>query len=186
MAFPIPDLPTAITRSHMNQLNQAALRIIPDLRSAHRTWMERLFLRRLTSSQFVVLSAIVSRTFGWKKVIEVIPLTLFTDGMQDGDEGALLKLDAAGLPWFAGTGLDRSTVRKALGDLLRQGLISRFALHSAGRDVFAYMPVSLRTLQYAMMSELTFRPENVPLPFHPISAVQSELERHFALQFGGD
>lgn len=170
----------------MNQLNLAAERVTPDLRSAHRKWMERLFLRRLTSSQFVVLSAIVSRTFGWKKVIEVIPLTLFTDGMLDGDEGALLKLDEVGLPWFAGTGLDRSTVRKALGDLLRQGLIGRYALNSAGRDVFAYMPVSLRTLLYAMMSDHTFRQENVPLPFHAIPHYQSDLERHFAQQFGGE
>lgn len=142
MAFALTlDHVPEISSSDMDATNEVVRPVFDELRSTHRRWSERALPRWLTSAEAVTLGAIVSRTFGWRKVVEVIPLSVFVDGLRDPTTGKL-RLDEHGLPFFGGTGMDRKTLRKALDGLASKGLIARFVCTRSGRDAFAYMPVS--------------------------------------------
>lgn len=142
-----------ISRTHFDELNAELSAVAQQLRPKHRVWMDRVLIRFLSSSEFVVLSAIVSRTLAWKKVIEKIPLSHFSIGLTDldGEVGELLLTDPhSGVPYFAGTGLDKSTIRTALAGLLRKRVADRFSIRWGGRDVHAYLPVSANCMMSAV------------------------------------
>lgn len=121
-------------------------RPLDDLKNHHRRWMERRFPGEMKASHYVVLSAIVARTFAWNKPIEVIPLSVFTHGVLDPKNRQQHRLDEDGLPIFAGTGLNASTVRTALEALSSNRLIERFQVLGSERNTHAYMAVSGLTL----------------------------------------
>ncbi|MCJ2019914.1 hypothetical protein MKK84_21170 [Methylobacterium sp. E-065] len=133
-----------------------------DLRMHHRRWMERGLMCAISASQFMVLSAIVARTFAWMKAIEVIPLTVFTDGMRDPNDPNRHATDDEGMPFFIGTGLGTSTVRRALAELAEKRLIDRFQVPTSERNTYAYMPVSALTLYFALAASPTADVDDFP------------------------
>ncbi len=148
-----------ISKAGFDELNAELSAVAQQLWPLHRRWMDRVLIRYLSSSEYVVMSAIASRTLGWKKVIEKIPLGHFSTGLTDLDreDGAVLLTDPAnGVPYLAGTGLDKSTVRAALSGLLRKGVADRFSIRWGGRDAYAYIPVSANCMIAAAHE---FRPD---------------------------
>ncbi|SDG73824.1 MULTISPECIES: hypothetical protein [Pelagibacterium] len=117
-----------------------------DLRAIHKQIMERYLLGKLKASQYAVLAAISARTLAWRKVIEVIPLDVFSRGMRDPMDRTEPHFDSYGVPYFSGTGLDKLTVRRALTSLVDQGAISRYEMHTASRKVHAFSPISQKCL----------------------------------------
>jgi hypothetical protein len=141
-----------ISKAGMDALNAQLSDVAQRLRPLQRRWMDRVLIRYLSSSEYVVLSAITSRTLGWKKVIEKISLGHFSTGLTDldGEAGSVLMTDPeSGVPYFAGTGLDKGTIRAALSGLVRKGVSDRFAIRWAGRDAYAYLPVSANCMMAA-------------------------------------
>ena len=128
-----------LTRATMNAINGQLKPLSREIRPEHAKWRERLCLRTLKSAEFVILSAIVSRTLGWTKMIEVIPFTQFSKGLTDSDGNYTVYDD---MPIFVGTGLDSKTISKALAGLQNKGMICRFSFPSGGRETYAYMPIS--------------------------------------------
>ena len=146
MSFGVKRDLVRLTHRDISTANNAFKLAIRELRPAHRKLMDRLFLSELSSSEFVALTAISARTLSWNKIIEVIPLQTFRGGMFDPINVLQHQIDSDGLPYFSGTRLDKGTLRKALKSLSDFGLIERFVVESAGRDVFAYMPISARVM----------------------------------------
>lgn len=98
-----------------------------------RQWIERYWIDVLSPSQFKVLTLIVSRTIGWGKMWETIPMRHFTDGairrtFREGQDNPITRMT------FRGSGLTEPTVRKAIQDLIEQGFIRR----KPHRDTFRY------------------------------------------------
>lgn len=168
------DIPL-ITKGDLHALNElvrpspigergarSSARPLDDLKSHHRRWMDRRFGREMKASHYVVLSAIVARTFAWNKPIEVIPLSVFTHGVLDPKNPQQHRLDEDGLPIFAGTGLNVSTVRTALEALSSNRLIERFQVLGAERNTHAYLPVSGFTLVMALSSSAPETISDIP------------------------
>lgn len=150
MAFPLTlDHVPSIAWGEMGNINETLRPVLNDIRPVHRICMERLFLGALEGREFLVLQAIVSRTFGWGKFIEMIALSMFEHGMRDRTTGQLM-LDDKGIPYFSGTGLTKKTLTLALDGLAAKGMISRFVCQTGGRDAFAYMPFSASSLAFIM------------------------------------
>lgn len=185
MAFPTRNFSAKISRADLNSLNRLAKPVISDIRLTQRRWMERIFIRHLSPSEFMVLSALVARTLAWTKVIEVVPLSVLSQGMLAEDQTTLL-VNEYGLPYFAGTGLDRVTIRKAVAGLLEHGVIDRYALSVSGRDVFAYVPLSVRTLLVLMTAHASIPDAAVPDVFKQDQGSMGELEAAFHLGCCGD
>lgn len=147
-----------ITRQQIGQANSAAKPIMQELRLIHRKTSERFFMRSLSSSEFMVFSAIIARTFGWQKIIEIIPLEVLKNGIMDHSQPGEHLMTEDGIPVFSGTGLDKLTIRRAISGLIQKGLIARFAVPTGGREVCAYMPISVLVLVFAV---LRFSPDSI-------------------------
>lgn len=133
-----------------------------ELKLHHRRWMERRLMREMKPSEYVVLSAIATRTLPFNKAIEVIPLSVFTHGVMDPQDPEQHRLDVEGLPIFAGTGLGTSTVQRALAALAEKRLIDRFQVPGQERNAHAYMPVSALTLYFALTSSAPAAVTEIP------------------------
>lgn len=144
--------PIMLTRHDMDALNRVLRPIVFTLRLIHRDWLDRVFLRHLSGAEFMILSAITTRTLPFNKVAEIIPLAQFTEGLlRSGGEPGDFVLDKHGVPVFEGTGLDKLTVRKALAGLAKKGLIERFSVPRLGaRPVHAFTPISVRSMLVAV------------------------------------
>ena len=157
MSFvPLAAVPT-LTRAAMNAANEQFKALAREIRPEHARWRERVCLLDLKSAEYVILSAIVSRTLGWTKLIEVIPFTQFTNGLRDGSGDFSLFDD---MPIFVGTGMDSKTIAKALAGLQANGMIARFSFPSGGRETYAYTPMSA----FVLAEILTRKPQHGPIP----------------------
>jgi len=146
MTFPVTSVAPPITRAELDLTNDALKPVVKAIRLTHRQWMERVFIGALKPAEYLVLSAIVSRTFGWSKALEIITLDQFANGHQHPAlEMPLLTHDK--MPVWCGTGQDRKTIVKALSGLYHQGMITRFRFSAGGRDAMAYMPTTIYALQ---------------------------------------
>ena len=131
-----------------------------NFRTIHRRWLERCCIGLISSSEYLCLSAISSRTLGWNKLVEVIALSVFENGLQDLETNAYLS-DDDNLPFFTGTGLNTKTIRTATRSLHRKGLIERFEMRVAGRDTYGYMALSVGTLIAFILHYELVVPENI-------------------------
>lgn len=141
---------------------RSSARPLDDLKNHHRRWMERVLLGNLKASEYAVLAAIVARTFSWNKALEVIPLTVFTEGMREPGRPDNYATDDEGVPYFVGTGLGTSTVQRALTSLAEQRLIERFQVPGVERNVHAFLPVSGVTLIMALSSSAPETVADIP------------------------
>ena len=146
MAFPAVSVVPAITRAELDAANDALKPVVRAIRLDHRQWLERAFIGVLAPAEYITLSAIVSRTFGWSKALEIITLDQFANGHKHPGfpDQPLLAPDKT--PVWCGTGQDRKTIGKALLGLHDRGMITRFRFSAGGRDAMAYMPLSVHTL----------------------------------------
>lgn len=116
-------------------------------RLAYRKIMERHLIAALSPTDYMVLSAIVSRTLGWRKLVEVIPISVFSQGMRDRYDSSEHLFDEEDICLFAGTNLDKLTIRRSLQRLVENKLIERYALPTPSRTVYAYSIVSQIALE---------------------------------------
>lgn len=116
----------------------------PYIRSwVEREWnrtFERALLPELSPSALKCLLAIKSRTLGWMKYAEAIPISHFVNGMVD--RFGCARLDEGGRPLFAGSGIAKEdTVRSALKTLDQAGLITKMVGSAdPGTGANIYMP----------------------------------------------
>lgn len=136
------------------------IRPLDRARRHHAKWLARGLFCCLAPREHVILSAITARTFGFGKLIETVPLSIFTEGMHDPNNPEAHHLDEDGVPYFAGTSLNISTVRKALSELEQKHLIQRFQVLGVERHTDAFMPVSVATA--AMMLGAYFALDDLP------------------------
>ena len=141
MSFPITlDVPT-LSKRDIERANEFLGPSAKALRRLHWRWMERVFMRELKGAEFTLLAAIVSRTLSWGKMLEIITLEQFRNGILD--DAGQPKLSGDGMPIFAGTGMDRKTIIKALDGLVDWGLVTRYMYQGKGWNACAYMPVTV-------------------------------------------
>lgn len=184
--------PATLTRHDMDALNRVLRPIVFALRLIHRDWLDRVFLRHLSGAEFMILSAITTRTLPFNKVAEIIPLAQFTEGLlRSGGEPGDFVLDKHGVPVFEGTGLDKGTVRNALTGLAKKGLIERFSVPRQGaRPVHAFMPLSVRSMIVAIAElDETGDRLNAKVPDAVIECAREpihDLEARFCAQFAND
>lgn len=145
---------------------------IQELKLRHRRWMERRIMQQVSASEFMVLSAIVARTFSWQKVIEAIPLEHFVGGVPDKKDSRCWADDSDGDVVFAGTGLGKSTVQRALKVLAERRLIERFQVPGSERNFHVYMPVSAMTLFYALAASASVGADLASIPEGIMSVIQ--------------
>lgn len=98
-----------------------------------RQWIERYWIDFLTPAQFKVLSLVVSRTVGWGKMWETIPMRHFAEGairrtFREGQDNPVTRMT------FRGSGLSLPTIRRAIQELVEQGFIRR----KPHRDTYRY------------------------------------------------
>lgn len=131
----------ALVKPQENEFGEK-VRPLDRARRHHAKWLARGLLRALEPREHVVLTAITARTFSFGKLIEAVPLSIFTEGMRDPNNPEAHLFDNDGVPIFGGTTLNISTVRKAITELEEKHLIQRFQVLGVERHTDAFMPVS--------------------------------------------
>ena len=149
MSFHAPPSPPVLTRKQLKSINTNLKSMVEALRGPHARYRERVLLGELKGSRFMVFSAIVSRTLGWKNTVDVITLNQFERGFPaiSGKGQAWV----GGLPKFGGTGLSRKTIINGLAGLEKAGIIARFRVPDADHgEIHAFAPMSVWTICEAM------------------------------------
>ena len=96
-----------------------------DVERAWERWFYREQLPLVTDSELRVITFIKSRTLDWQKFAEVIPMSVFLNGLREDDGGYML--DREGERLCSGCGIRKEdTVRDALKRLRARGLITCF------------------------------------------------------------
>lgn len=108
-------------------------------------WVTRTLLPDLTFTELRAFCFVKSRTLGWQKFAEAIPMKHFIHGLRDND-GHLLR-DVHGTILSAGAGIGKEdTVKLALDGLAKKGLLTAYRAPTGSRLANVYMAVSARRL----------------------------------------
>lgn len=133
----------------LNKLAQDDREVFSHVRANYNKWLLRVGIRELRPAPFMVLSAIVGRTLGWRKYAERITYAQFLNGITDRDDCQGLMVDFPEVvPYFSGVSIRKEeTITRYLKALASSGYIQRFSFHRH-RDwtVHAFSPMSKRTL----------------------------------------
>ncbi len=107
----------------------------------------------MSSNQFRVYSFIISRTLGWQKYAEAIPMQVFLHGIREAD-GSLFK-DEYGQFVASGTGIKKEdTIREAIGFLRQGGYITVFpGKRGTVTPANVYMPMNEADLARLVLQE---------------------------------
>jgi len=130
-------------------------------RYLHRAWMPEL-----SGIQYKVYSFVISRTLGWQKYAEAIPMRHFIDGLCEAD-GSLHRGDE-GFPACAGTGIRKEdTVRSALEHLRTNKFITIFpGKRGTVTPANVFLPLSEVSLaRLAVSGGAPTLPEHLPMFF---------------------
>lgn len=97
-----------------------------------RQWCDRYWMPLMSPAQHMVMTLVISRTMGWGKLWETIPMRHFVEGaarrdFKEGDSPVTRM-------HFRGTNLTEPTVRKAIQFLVEHGFLRR----KPHRDTFRY------------------------------------------------
>lgn len=142
------------SRRQIDAINDLSKPTIEKVRGIYRKYIERSLAKHLSSNEYLILGSIVTRTLAYSKLIEVIPQSVFMNGIRQPGNSNAFVLDELGMPLYEGTGLDKKTIRKAVEGLTAKGVITTFAVPGkAHAEVFAYSAMSLRNF-FASLRDL--------------------------------